>query len=249
MTTPTPDFPDFAQPIAQVETDTRILNGLLIASGGLTGQINTAGFNSIALAIENDGDVTGTPRAVAHIIWSIGTVATWQETISFHIGAAYQNNLDTLYFQAPARGSSLNIQVFTDSGDGLKLTLYGSTRQVADRRLSSFQLDPSTLLLDTGTVSVPAGGLSAALFIPPVTKALSIRLGSTTVSPCSVVLFGVRRDGAAVTTARFLELSSDGVNTVTDFSDIQAPLVGMEVQMSNKDTVARNLRVTVWDVS
>lgn len=247
MTSPTPDFPDWAQPVAQIETDKLLLNAQLVASGGTTGQIDTTGYNSVALAFDNDGAVGGNPRCVAHVIWSIGSVVAWQDTVSFHIGASYGSQVDPIYLQAPARGSRLNIQVFTDSGDGLKITAYGSTRQVDGPQISGLLIGGGKLVLDTGSVNVAAGASSATFRVPPVTSKLLISFHCSAAIAATLLINGISNYAATLGVEQLLRLQTGGVISVTQEMSVAG--VALELTMINNDAAARNLHAEIWDMS
>jgi hypothetical protein len=244
-----PDFPDWAQPVAAIERDDAVVPLQNVPDLGIIGPFDVAALASVEIAVQDRAAATGV-RCQLQVIWNAAGVQVAQDSISFHSTESYQSFTGFVVARLPVQGSQLYLVARSSDGLGLAVQVEGSSRSMdGERRNILPDAQSGRCLLDTGATAVAAGATSAVFYTPPVGRAVNLRFSSGTISPAHVTADGVAVLAGVLSTSPFAEYPLPTTYNVSMVTDLPAPGVGVEWKMTNTDTVSRNLRLAVWDVS
>lgn len=247
---PTPDFPDWTTPVRETETVTTILASVAtIPNGSAVGPFDTSGAQSLAFAASGSNSTLGV-RIVLQLTWLEGAFTVLTEWITLHTPASYGINAHQVEGTIPVRGSGVQARMWTSDGNPAELAMWASTRPVPDRRISTDSAENGRLLRSTGNQALAAGATSAVFYVPPVARSISVRIPGVTTgvaNTCRVLINGVQNFGGSPGASRMIELAyANGAQT---FNPVEVPEVGLEVSLTNGDTVAHTISADIWDVS
>ena len=243
-----PDFADWSQGVNVVErVSDDLLNPATITANGAPVLIDTSRYNALSLLPVVPNVVQGN---------RYGLFAQWQnngqpmaaQTLTFHDLFGNGSFIPgVLFWHIPVRGPQLQLWAVGDANTVIPLHVYGSTRELPAPEVSPPSSGNGRQLLDTGLISIPAGGNGATWYIRPVARTISVRIGASVNStPLAWTLTGVACGAASISASNILSGTATGS---TMWPGLEMPDTGMEIFASNNDTVARNLRIAVWDVS
>lgn len=243
----TPDQPDWTKSVAPVERTAAVQANHTTPSASTLGPFDVAQASALAVGLIANSALTGA-QGLLDIVWS-DAASTWQveEVLTFHTVVSYSNGTSGLQLLLPVKGPRVSLQPVMSNGSSVVLSAASTTRgdQLALRRTSNDY--PSGLLLDTGLVAIAAGGNGATWYLPPVARAVNIRVGASAASvPASLQVSGVGRSAGAFASVPLFNIAQTLPLTV---QSLEVPLIGLELFVTNNDTSSRSLRVTAWDAS
>lgn len=247
MSTPIPDFPDWATPVGVLDRATLIGNSNWnVHRGQGLSDVDTSRYSSLGLAIALPGSLAG-QRYMVQVNWKESSQVIDSDSLSFHSSLSYAAlNINNVYWHMPVRGSSFDLSVFGSDVTTFSLYLIGSTRELTGGRATVTNDAPGRGVLDQNFGSIAAAGSSPVVYVPPVARAVRVR-SNQRISSVTANLWGLAPGVGTVTTSRLGTFAGDVyANTGGELTVVNTAL---EVQLTNGDTVAHSLDVQVWDVS
>lgn len=243
----TPDYPDFATPVAVLDQSS-VLFGIPtapIVPNGAAVTVDTGRVQSAHVALTLPPAAPATSKYLVQAKWLESGREVGRETLSFGAGSAYAGTA-SLFWQLPAYGSQLSLQAVGDDNANISAVVIGSTRAIPAQRLTRAGLTLGKVLLDSGAVVINAG-TSQTFRLPPVERAITWG-ASWPIVAGSVDVRGIydTQAGGMLTSRLDLVVNPNGF---VMHSDVLAPLVGLEVTVTNNDAANKSGSLFVWDVS
>jgi len=241
-----PDYPDWTQPVTQIEQVTVIpLPGGNLVANDPAVTIDVQRYASVLIGIGSPAAAVGS-RYVVGATWGNLNSDVDYDSVAFHARTTYPATYSGPSWQLPVRGSHLTLQAWGDTNASLPVLVLGSTRAISGVTVTDDQTRLGRLLLDTGSINVPASSTSATSYIRPVSRAVRI-VSSYQPNIITVNLQGVNATGGVAQSIRTWR-NVQPANPAT-WDDILAAGVALEMSVINSDTVAHSGSVQVWDVS
>jgi hypothetical protein len=243
----TPDFPDWQQAVAIVDTAAQLTAGAVVLSTGQsTPSLDTSDVNTVLIEIAPPQAAAAGKRYELFLLWQEAGVNVFQEVLTYHSALSYDTALSRMMWIVPARAATLTVLLRGSDASTSSVIVSGSTRALAGGEPQIFRGNVFRRLLAVGTTSIPAGGSIGPFYVPPSARAISARIGGTnnlvSCSISAVDLVGI------VPTANLL-----WDNTATGGNDslvnLPVPSMGLEITLANADVAARSANIVVWDVS
>lgn len=242
----TPDYPDWTQPVSQIEqVSTLYQSNAINLPGGSTGQMDTSRAQTIIGSFVPDS----TPAAGPNVItfdWDLGTgtavtdiITVWDINDTPAAGGCT--------FRIPVRGSRLN--VFWSANDPTvrtaALTLVQSNRAEPEPVVYQSAQNPGRLMIATGTVGVLAGQTQIFKF-GPVARAISLSMFAGAANG-RIELRGANSNGATLAVVSLGTWVPAGQFVVVPA--IPLPFTALEVLLENLTGATMNMIANIWDVS
>lgn len=243
----TPDFPDWQQAVAIVDTAAQLTTGAVVLSTGQsTPALDTSDVNSVLIEVTPPQAAAAGGRYELFLLWQETGVNVFQEVLTYHSALSYATALARMTWVVPARAASLTVLLRGSDASTSSVIVSGSTREAAAGQPQIFRGNVFRRLLTVPTTSVPAGGSIGPFYVPPSARAISGRVGgAAALVTCSISAIDLA--GIVPTPNLIWDSLPNGGNQ--SIVALPVPAMGLEISFANTDTVARNANLTVWDVS
>lgn len=240
------DYPDWAQPVAQIEqVRTLFQSDTINLPGGSTGNLDTSAVQTL-IGSFTPGNLPLSSTLSLAFDWDNGPGAIFADTITCW------DSMSALFgggctFRIPVKGTTCN--VFWGSTDPTdrtgSLTILGSNRAEPGPTLAQDAANQGTLLASQPTISVAAHS-QIQFNVGPVARAVSLN-GWAAVAGGRIVLAGRNPTGGGFVTADYLLYEPAG--QFINIPEFPAGFTALELILQNTTGAAMNMEASLWDAS
>lgn len=230
--------------IERVDPIAPIGPSVTVANGGSSAPYDVADYSSISVQYAGAIGAAG-GREVLLVEWLAGGIVVDSDVISYHYSASYPNVISD-YWHLPVRGTQVQFTYYGNPG-GWGGNVYKTTRPTQGGRLGrSFANGAGAALTVVPFGAIPGAGSIGPFYVPPVTRAVSMRTVLAAGASITFTLSGVYATAGAPTTLPLFQ----EVRTVTGtFNEILVPGIGLEMTLLNNNAGATSAGAIIWDVS
>lgn len=243
----TPDFSDWATPVAVLDQSDKLYGGpgVTIIPGGPSVTLDTSRAQSVHIAMTPPPSGTVGSRYLLAVDWLEAGGTVGREILTLHSLNSY-NGTNALFWQLPVYGAQMSLQAIGDDATPMVVVVVGSTREIPAQRLSRAGLRLGRSIMDSGAVTILAGG-TQTYRIPPVERAITWG-SSWTIANGNVDVRGLFNTQAGGMQTSRIDLALNPTGVVIH-EDVPAPLIGLEITITNNDAGSHAGSLFVWDVS
>lgn len=249
----TPDFPDFSTPSRDIAVDTDLTPALgTISNASPYSGIDVSQVQSVLVNFRPPAGAGG-DRFLMRAAWGPAFGVNTEEYLFFHDASAYAPLNKIISWRLPCKGSALTLTVISSNGNAFSCTVTGTTRRFPRNTVdligsvaAGVGSGTGRFLASLASVSIPAAGTSATIFVPPVTSQVLIHTNQN-IAAMSLTVNALDTALLAVTVNRLTIIRGDSLANGGIAIPIQG--TGLEISATNNDTAAHSTNINVWDAS
>lgn len=254
MSQPTPDFPDWSLPSRNINVDVDITPAPgTIGSGANLGPMDVSQYESVLINFRPPVGAGG-DRFLMRASWGGVFSAGRDEYLYFHDASAYSPSQRVIGWDLPCKGSQLTLSVTSANVNTFQCSVIGTSRKYRRNEVSLQGIVSAALGSGTGrllgtipsTVLAANGGTAGPLFIPPVAEKVLIHTNQNT-PLIAINVAGLVTQLAALAAPRLTIIRGGDVGNGS--VPVYVSQTGLEITVTNSDTVTHSTNVTVWDAS
>lgn len=248
MSSFTPDFPDFATPVAVLDQAAELTNGLTNCNGTDLGPFDVSRYQTLVVRFQPPAAlVPAGKRYVIQVTWRDLGFPVSTDTATFHSYVSYFNGSDSLFWVLPIRGQTATIECMGDTMDAVMAQVFASTRTPPPApRLTRSNSPADQCIVSNSFGVVAAGATTAKVYVPPVARAIHL-VASPRAAYLTLAIDGVVAEFGVMTAHRFT--TTDALAGVNNGDELVVPSTGLEIAITNGDAAGHAVVCNVWDVS